>query len=156
VKQSNKPHPAEVILAELMSASFPLTRSYLEVRSLRESGSRHSELNMIRDLNVCESAGLIVRSSWGWETSYNMTDEGRALILQRPPYNCYRAIRDELAACGPLMASELEHACRRQASDYCADVFLRTLYDMLQSGLVVDCTEPGDAHSTYDLPEASE
>lgn len=85
-----------------------------------------------------------------------MTTRGRTLLSLRPPYNCYRAIRDELAACGPLMASELEHACRRQASDYCADVFMRTLYDMLQSGLVVDCTERGDAHSTYDLPEASE
>jgi len=156
VKQSNKPHPAEVILAELMSASFPLTRSYLEVRSLRESGSRHSELNMLRDLNVCESAGLILRSSWGWETSYNMTDEGRALIRQRPPYNCYRAIRDELAASGPLTALQLEHACKRQALGYTSENFMQALWWMVKESMILDVTERGDAHSTYDLPEATE
>jgi hypothetical protein len=155
VKQSNKPTVAEVILAELMSAQAPLPFDWLARRCLKEAGDYGNE-TAADTVFLLKRAGLVEMADTGRESFWSMTDEGRALILQRPPYNCYRAIRDELAACGPLMASELEHACRRQASDYCADVFMRTLYDMLQSGLVVDCTERGDAHSTYDLPEASE
>ena len=154
MKQS-KPYVPEVILSELMAASFPLTHSYLEERCKRHA-QPNSGYDRLTAFHSLESAGLVIRSSWGWETSYNMTDEGRSLLCQRPPYNCYRAIRDELAASGPLTAPELESACRRKASNYAPDVFLRTLWDMIQSGLVIDMSESGDAHSTYDLPEHTE
>lgn len=145
-----KPRPAEVILSELMASDYALGFGWL-ARCTRTGGSATSEA-----LKALASANII-HEPYGHGTGYwHMTDEGRALIRQRPPYNCYQAILDELSASGPLTGEELESACHRQACDYTPAVFMLALYTMLHDDLVMDMTERGDANSTYDLPGASE
>lgn len=133
-----------------MAASFPLDFQWLASR-VKIGGSITSDA-----LQSLRAAGLI-DEPYGRNTSYwSMTDEGRSLLCTRPPHNCYRAIRDALASSGPMTARELETECRNQASDYSPREFMLTLWDMIHSCLVIDVTESGDAHSSYDLPEHTE
>lgn len=142
--------PAEAILAELMTASAPLDFGWLARRVAREcniGGSAASDA-----LIALERAGLVHEPfgrGVGW---WSMTDEGRTQLQTRPPYNCYRAILDEVAARGPLTFGALQRACRQQAQDYSAGAFTTALYDLVRSGEIQHEWEPGDTEATYDLP----
>lgn len=151
MKQS-KPYVPEVILSELMAASFPLDFLYLAHHCVKVGGSATSDA-----LQTLHNAGL-VHEPYGRNTSYwSMTDEGRALLSTRPPYDYRRCILDELAACGPCTIEDLIRACRTQVIGYTFEGFSEAFLRMIRHDcLIVDVTDPEDGFSTYDLPEHTE
>lgn len=153
MNQSTRPHAAEVILAELLAAQSPLDFPYLASRCAREACD-HGPVTASGTVLLLMHAGLIQPIIQPHSGFYEMSPEGRELLRMRPPYDCRRAIIDQLAANGPCTLNELRHACRQQALDYSEVEFALTLARMVREDCTVaDVTEAGDSESSYDLPD---